>query len=91
MNNYEALLAEKQKLSEKLSDINKELEDMKKVIVRGKVEKAIALLNECASHISNYLIIDCDSYCEDCGAKVSLELDVYDIISALKNTVDSDM
>ena len=89
MNNYEALLVEKEALTKRLAEIDKEIKSHEKVIYRGKMQKAIDLLKECNPKLSDILIFDIYKRCEECGEEVNIELFLADIIIELQITVDS--
>lgn len=88
MNNYETLLVEKEALTKRLAEIDKEIESQEKVIYRGKMQKAIDLLKECNSKLQDILIFDIYKRCEECGEEVNIELFLADIIMELENTMD---
>ena len=56
MNNYETLLAEKEVLTKRLAEVDSLIKSHEKIIYRGKMEKAIALLKECAKNVGHSYI-----------------------------------
>lgn len=89
MNNYETLLAEKEALTNRLAEIDKQIKSQEKVIYRGKMEKAIALLKECSLKLCDVPIFDIYQRCEECGEEINIELYLADIIAELENTMES--
>ena len=88
MNNYETLLAEKEALTKRLVEIDKEIKGQEKIIYRGKMQKAIDLLKECNSKLQDILIFDIYQRCENCGEEINIELYLTDIIGELENTME---
>lgn len=91
MNNYETLLAEKEALTNRLAEIDREIKNQEKVIYRGKMQKAIDLLKECEPKIHNWLIFDIYKGCENCDTELNIEIYLEDIIRELKVILDNCM
>lgn len=72
MNNYETLLAEKEALIKRLAEVDKEIEKFNKEIYKGKLEKAIKLLEECSEYLNNPTVITSELDCDVCDT-VSIE------------------
>ena len=88
MNNYETLLVEKEALTKRLAEIDKEIKSQEKIIYRGKMQKAIDLLKECNSKMLDIRIFDIYRECEGCGEEVNIELYLADIIEGLEITIE---
>lgn len=88
MEDYKILLAEREALTNRLTEIDKSIKSMEKVIYRGKMQKAIELLKECNSKLSDILIFDIYQRCEECGEEINIEIYLADIIVELQNTMD---
>lgn len=65
---YEELKIEKEKLLKRVDEINKTLEDFEKEVIKGKFNKAIELLNECADYLYNG---DIEIRCPECDKEIS--------------------
>ena len=81
MVNYTRAELEKQKetLTAKLKEVTEQLNNFDKIVYKGKFEKAIKLLKECAEYL-NYAYAEFE--CEDCGHCFDLEIEV--VIDALE-------
>lgn len=66
MNNYEALLAEKEALTKRLAEVDEKIEKFNKEIYKGKFGKAIKLLEECSEYLNNPMVITCELDCDIC-------------------------
>lgn len=66
MSNYETLLAEKEALTKRLAEVDEKIEKFNKGIYKGKMEKAIKLLEECGEYFGNHIVITKESDCEVC-------------------------
>ena len=88
MNNYETLLVEKEALTKRLAEIDKEIESQEKVIYRGKMQKAIALLKECNSVLFCTTIFDIYRKCEGCGEMMNIVFDLEEVIGELDKTME---
>ena len=88
MNNYEALLAEKEALTKRLAEIDKEIKSQEKIIYRGKMQKAIALLKECETKLWDVPIFGIYRRCKGCNEEVNIELYLADIIGELEKTME---
>lgn len=89
MGDYKALLAEKEALTKRLAEIDKEIKNQERVIYRGKMQKAIDLLKECEAKLWDIPIFDIYQKCEQCGETINIELYLTDIIGELENTVEN--
>lgn len=88
MNDYNTLLAEKEALTKRLAEIDKEIKSQEKIIYRGKMQKAIDLLKECESVLYDIIIFDIYRNCEECEESINIELYLGDVIEELEKTME---
>ena len=83
--NYEEMKAKKEKLEKELAEINKAINEHEGMVYKGKLNKAIALLEECCCYYGEYEIIgkmtDHDPY-------VSIDVEFGDVIEMLKEFME---
>lgn len=79
---YEEMKAKKEALEKDLAELNKEMSKHEEMVYRGKLNKAIALLEECSYYYDPYAIVE-ERRCHDCGDSIDIEFG--DIIDMLKN------
>ena len=88
MGDYKALLAEKEALTKRLAEIDKEIKSQERVIYQGKMQKAIDLLKECMPKMLDVRIFDIYQDCEGCGETINIELYLADIIERLEIAIE---
>ena len=64
---------QKETLTAKLKEVTERLDKFDETIYKGKFEKAIKLLKECAEYL-NYAYVEFE--CEDCGHCFDLDIEV---------------
>ena len=79
---YEEMKAKKEKLEKDLAELNKEMRKHEEMAYRGKLNKAIALLEECGYYYNIYEIV-WEINCPDCNE--TIEIYFGDIIEKLKD------
>jgi len=69
---YEELRNEREKLLKRVDEINKTLDAFEQEVIKGKFNKAIKLLNECADYLYNG---DIEIRCPECDERVTVSFD----------------
>ena len=82
---YEEMKAKKEALEKDLAELNKEMNKHEKMIYEGKLNKAIALLEEYGRHYDMRITVG-EVMCFDCNE--TIEIDFGDIIEMLKEFVE---
>ena len=79
---YEEMKAKKEALEKDLAELNKEMSKHEEMVYRGKLNKAVALLEECGYYYDMYEIVG-EINCPDCNE--TIEIVFGDIIELLKD------
>lgn len=82
---YEEMKARKEALEKELGELNKEMNKHEKIIYKGKLNKAIALLEECGYYYSTYTPVG-ELKCSNCDESVEIYFD--DFVDILNNFID---
>lgn len=82
---YEEMKTRKEKLEKDLAELNKEMQKHEKMIYEGKLNKAIALLEECGYYYNMYETVG-EMRCPDCGDFIDIEFG--DVIEMLKEFIE---
>lgn len=79
---YEEMKAKKEKLEKDLAELNTEMIKHEEMVYRGKLNKAIALLEECGYYYNMYTTVG-EINCPDCNETIEIDFD--NIIEKLKD------
>lgn len=85
MMNYEEMKAKKEKLEKDLAEINKAINEHEGMVCKGKLNKAIALLEECGYYYGMCTTVG-ELKCPNCNDSMEIYFD--DFIDILNNFID---
>ena len=76
---YGNLIKERSKLADRIKEIDEEIQAKENEIIKGKFDKAIRLLKECADYLYDG---DFEIRCPECGEAISLDYE--DVVDNLE-------
>lgn len=82
---YEEMKAKKEVLEKDLAELNKEMSKHEEMVYKGKLNKAITLLEECGYYHAMYTTVG-EINCPDCNETIEIEFG--DIIEMLKEFME---
>ena len=83
MASYQDLLTLRENLKKKLAEVESDIRKYDLTIYKGKLEKAIKLLEECEPLLHSLIVIDSYVECGECGNEVNIEIYLSQIIADL--------